>query len=285
MQISNVLRTTSNRVIWLLKSVFRLFGVGVTSYSNLVHLNQLETNVNLREKTLNRSLYDLEFIRAVSAPNKEAVIHLLDKSKSQLRQDLFVLIETNYKQGGYFVEFGAADGFNLSNTYLLESEFLWKGILGEPAKIWETELYQNRPNASIETYCIWKDSDSNLIFNETVVPELSTVDSFSLEDGHGNTRSRGRKYQVQTISLNDLLKKYNAPRYIDYLSIDTEGSEYEILSAFNFDEYTFGIITVEHNYSSQRNKIFELLTRHGYVRKYETISGFDDWYIKAEDVN
>ena len=48
---------------------------------------------------------------------------------------------------------------------------------------------------------------------------------------------KGKKYRIKTISLEDLLLKYNAPVVIDYLSMDTEGSEYEILSAFNFDKY------------------------------------------------
>jgi len=85
---------------------------------------------------------------------------------------------------------------------------------------------------------------------------------------------------VQTVSLEDLLKKNNAPKYIDYLSIDTEGSEYEILSAFNFDEFNIKVITVEHNFTHQRELIFTLLTKHGYKRKYDYVSEFDDWYVK-----
>ena len=78
----------------------------------------------------------------------------------------------------------------------------------------------------------------------------------------------------------DLLEKYNAPKYIDYLSIDTEGSEYEILKNFDFEKYVFKIITIEHNYTSMRDKIFTLLTSKGYKRKYENLSQFDDWYVK-----
>jgi len=52
---------------------------------------------------------------------------------------------------------------------------------------------------------------------------------------------------VKTISLEDLLGKYDAPSVIDYLSIDIEGSEFEILSSFNFEKYKFKIITGENN--------------------------------------
>jgi FkbM family methyltransferase len=235
----------------------------------------------LQEKSSDRSLRDLELVRTLGPANYEAIITLLSKSRSQLRQDLFVLPEVKYKKRGYFVEFGATNGIDLSNTYLLETEFFWTGILAEPARVWGKKLKANRPNTSIETLCVWKDSNSSLTFNETSVPELSTVDSFSNKDGHRNTRSAGKKYDVQTISLIDLLIKYQAPKYIDYLSIDTEGSEYEILKAFDFNEFNIGVITVEHNYTPQRELIFSLLTSYGYKRKYENISAFDDWYVKS----
>jgi FkbM family methyltransferase len=235
------------------------------------------------QKNDNRGIQDLEFIRTLGPENYELMITLLPESRSQLRQDLFVLSETKHTKSGkkgYFVEFGATNGIDLSNTYLLETKFSWTGILAEPGRVWEKKLKKNRPNASIETLCVWKDSNSKLMFNETDTPELSTVDSFSYKDGHGNARSRGKKYEVQTISLYDLLIKHHAPKYIDYLSIDTEGSEFEILKAFNFNEFSFGVISVEHNYTTQRELIFALLTSHGYKRKYENISEFDDWYVK-----
>jgi FkbM family methyltransferase len=258
-------------VIWFLRYLFRKLGIGITSYENLI---------NLQKKSSDRSLQDLELLRALRPANYELMITLLSKSRSQLRQDLFVLSETNYKTRGYFVEFGATNGIDFSNTYLLETQFSWTGILAEPARVWEKKLKANRPNTSIETLCVWEDSISSLTFNETNLPNFSTVDIYSDKDRHRNTRSAGKKYQVQTISLIDLLIKHQAPKYIDYLSIDTEGSEYEILKAFDFNKFSIGVITIEHNYTPQRELIFALLTSYGYKRKYENISAFDDWYVK-----
>jgi FkbM family methyltransferase len=217
-------------------------------------------------------------------PMVDFVLENFSESFAQLQQDLVALWLKNKIFGkesqGYFVEFGATNGIDLSNSYLVETEFSWTGILAEPARVWEKELRLNRANSVIETLCVWKESDSWLTFNETDEPELSTVDSFSDKDSHSNTRQAGKKYEVLTISLNDLLRKHQAPKYIDYLSIDTEGSEFEILNAFNFDEFSIGIITVEHNYTPQRELIFALLTSHGYKRKHENISAWDDWYVK-----
>ena len=76
-----------------------------------------------------------------------------------------------------------------------------------------------------------------------------------------------------------MLKQFEAPKLIDYLSIDTEGSEYKILQAFDFDLYKFKVITCEHNFGKNREKIFNLLIRNGYSRKFEHISKYEDWYV------
>lgn len=218
---------------------------------------------------------DAENIKFLLSLNRE----LLLKSKSQIKQDLFVLSELKYKKNGFFVEFGACNGFIFSNSHLLEKEYGWNGILAEPAKCWHSELRENR-SCWIETNCVWSVSDSVLTFNETNTAELSTIDNFGLYKDHVQSREQGNTYSVKTISLNDLLDKYNAPKEIDYLSIDTEGSEFEILSHFDFSKYSFRVITCEHNFTPMREKIFELLSNNGYTRVFEDLSKFDDWYVK-----
>lgn len=276
----------SKKLKSIAKNLFQMFGVGITSHENLVRLQErAEDRSGLSDFARKLTKSDLEFIRLSGPDHYELLINNLSRSKSQLRQDLFALSETGKKTGGFFVEFGATDGIKLSNTYLLESEFGWRGILAEPAKAWHPELRKNRPNAAIETRCVWKDSGSTLTFNETKTLHLSTVDSFSNSDMHEASRQTGKRYDVETISLNDLLEKHQAPDFIDYLSIDTEGSEHEILKELNFDKYSFQVITVEHNYTPQRDLIFELLTKHGYERKFQTISRFDDWYTRQTSAN
>ena len=65
---------------------------------------------------------------------------IAEKSRAQLKQDIFVLLETGFKRDGYFVEFGATNGVDLSNSWLLEKAFGWTGILAEPARIWHDDL-------------------------------------------------------------------------------------------------------------------------------------------------
>ncbi|MEO6327872.1 MAG: FkbM family methyltransferase [Ginsengibacter sp.] len=241
-----------------------------------------------RAHLLNATLKRLIFSLSCSNPgkDKDEVFKFFDystpnlsRSQSQIFQDLFVLYLLKDKKNGFFIEFGATDGISLSNTLLLETEYNWKGILAEPGKIWEAGLRQNR-NCIIDTRCVWSSSGQTLLFDETDTAELSTLNVYADGDFFSEQRKLCKSYNVETLSLNDLLSYYNAPLTIDYLSIDTEGSEFEILNAFDFSKYNISIITVEHNFSSKRNDIFNLLALNGYTRVFESISMFDDWYVK-----
>ena len=200
-------------------------------------------------------------------------------SKAQLHQDIFVLFATKFKKNGFFVEFGATNGVDLSNTYLLEKSYGWKGILAEPAKVWHDDLSKNR-DVNIDFSCVWKVSNDIVHFNMADTAEYSTINEFSGSDHHNKKRENGITYDVETISLNDLLKKHDAPKQIDYLSIDTEGSEFEILNNFDFSEYDISVITCEHNYTPNRDKILSLMNGNGYTRRFTGFSKCDDWYFK-----
>ena len=108
---------------------------------------------------------------------------LTQQSKSQLMQDLFVLSCLDFKRDGYFVEFGATNGIDLSNTWLLEKEFGWNGILAEPSKNWHQDLLGNR-SSNIELKAVYNKSNEKLSFLEASYPELSTLSSFRNIDSH-----------------------------------------------------------------------------------------------------
>lgn len=202
-------------------------------------------------------------------------------SNAQLLQDLFVLESCDFKRNGFFVEFGATDGIRHSNTYLLEKAFGWNGILAEPATTWHRQLLSNR-SAKIDTRCVWRESNLTLEFSEDSSAELSSLTQYKDQGMHSGRRVESRNYKVETVSLEELLVIHGAPKVIDYLSIDTEGSELSILEAFNWAKFDFLIITVEHNYSETRESILNLLQSSGYKRVYPEFSKFDDWYIHRD---
>jgi len=217
-----------------------------------------------------------EFVRSTGLKLAQAAAD----SPSQNGQDLFVLNRLRWKRGGYYVEFGATDGLSLSNTWLLDKKFGWRGILAEPGRVWRDRLSAQGRNAHLEFACVWTETGQMLPFSQTRIPEFSVISAFKDKDQHD--RSNAKTYDVPTISLLDLLAKYDAPAVIDYLSLDTEGSELPILEAFDFAKYRFRCITCEHNYTPDREKIYELLTRNGYRRVMEKYSLIDDWYVSQD---
>jgi FkbM family methyltransferase len=258
----------------LVKKALKRIDVAVVSHGLLTRLR--EASVENRRKQSG-----IELIMDLPDQHSSKLVEALSKSKAQVAQDLFVLSELNFKEGGFFVEFGASDGIHLSNTFLLESEYGWSGILAEPARCWHEAVKKNR-SSPVETDCVWRESDLQLTFKEVEQGELSTIDAYSLSDNHGKSRRNGKTYKVRTISLEGLLEKHGAPKEIDYLSIDTEGSEFQILSTFDFDKYRIRIITCEHNFSETREQVYALLSQKGYVRKYVDRSRFDDWYVRGD---
>ena len=203
---------------------------------------------------------------------------------SQAAQDVVALMLHDFKRSGFFVEFGAVDGKFLSNTYLLEKHFGWNGIVSEPAKIYHKDLIINR-SCVVDTRCVTRSSGNLLDFEECTNGILSTLREYREGDAHKRTRRRKSLYKVVSVSLNDLLKENNAPREIDFLSIDTEGSEYEILKSFFPSNYDIAVFVVEHNFTKNRELIHRLMNENNYKRLFEDISYVDDWYVKSEIFN
>jgi len=199
-------------------------------------------------------------------------------SYSQLNQDIEVLKFYNYKLNGFFIEIGASDGIELSNTYLLEKDYNWKGICVEPIPEKFKLLCNNRPNSICCSDAVYNESNKQVIFDISNSSDLFSGISKNIACHKNIVDSDKTQIIVNTITLNDLLEKYNAPSFIDYLSLDTEGSELEILKSVDYNKYIFGVIDIEHNYLEPfRTSIRELLTSNGY--EYIKENQWDDSYM------
>ena len=268
-----------NGGIYLMLKVVLRKAIDKIGYSIISNVSLASIQLRLSEAEESKyAIQLLGLLQAMRVSNVDRFMKFGRMSTAQLLQDLFVLEHFNFKKEGFFVEFGAADGIRHSNTYVLEKEFNWTGILAEPATIWHETLQRNR-SASVDTRCVWSESGNTLEFSEDASAELSSATEDRNHGIHESRRVDSRRYQVVTISLKDLLLESNAPKEIDYLSIDTEGSEYRILEAFDWNEYKFHVITVEHNFSKERVLISELLKSVGYKQVHAELSKFDDWYI------
>lgn len=188
---------------------------------------------------------------------------------SQIGQDNWVDSVLGNKKNGYFIELGACDGILYSNTLFFERELNWNGICIEPNDIYYSHLEKNRK-------C---NTSNELVFSESdVLVDFSICEAVSgiVDNNIGPFTKKEKIVKKKTTTLSNILDKFKAPNIIDYLSLDVEGQEYNILSTFQFDKYKFRCLTVEHNEphtgSEQRMKIRNLLEMNG----YKFIKGNDD---------
>ena len=180
------------------------------------------------------------------------------------------------------------NGIELSNTLLLEKEFDWNGVLAEPSPEWQNQLRANRPKSKLLSECVYSETGKTVNFFVSKEGALSTIEEFRESDIESlpiNSKMRnedGFSVKVPTISLNDVFIKYFNGERINYMSVDTEGSEFLILSNFNFDKYGPKIVTVEHNFTSSEKKLDSLFKENKYKRMFAPHTQFDAWYVRED---
>jgi FkbM family methyltransferase len=196
------------------------------------------------------------------------------KSYSQVKQDRWVLEILKHKKNGYFLDIGAYDGIHFSNSYLLEEEFLWNGLLVEANPVNYNLLLNNRPrsiniNVAISDKC-----------GITVINNSSMSSKILSNNNQSNT-------EIEQITFKKLFEKYQVPTTIDYMSLDIEGYESKALSQFPFHSHICLTITVEHNLyldgNTNKINIQNILLNNNYTLIKENVScdnnPFEDWYI------
>jgi FkbM family methyltransferase len=265
--IESQMNNSSNSI----RKMFEGLGIAFTKTGTLKELV-------LKQRELERAERFHHFLTCLNPALIKPALRMLPNSKSENFQDIFALLLAGERKDCFFVEFGATDGVQGSNSYMMEKIYGWTGILAEPARCWHASLHKNR-NVKISHQCVWRESGISLAFRETKDAGLSTLDALAEQDRHAKRRLAAGVYQVETVSLPRLLNEHNAPKIIDYLSIDTEGSEYEIISALDFEKHRPLVITIEHNYRPDRLSIAELLKGHGYAQAPAEVSLFDDWFV------
>jgi FkbM family methyltransferase len=215
-----------------------------------------------------------------------SLVHF-EETYSQWQQDLFALWANRSRKAGYFVEFGAADGITLSNTYLLEKQYAWSGLLIEPHPNFFSNLRRLRPRAT----CIHAAIDPS--FSESphplkivVADQLSSLEGYEDRDLHTPLRQRRTVINVPSVNLNKLLAEYAREKPIDFMSIDTEGSELDILRGMDFDSFGPNCLVVEvNNRAEDCSAIEALMERRGYQSLFDRrVTRGDLWFRRRNIV-
>jgi len=204
---------------------------------------------------------------------------------SQKGQDRWVIKDIfRGKRGGYFLDLAAANGIHLSNTYYLERNFGWNGICVEANKHLFEQLKKNR-KCICDNSCIDEKKGKVQFINNAEIGGIvdeDTDNSLKLRKDLLE-ENKDKITWKETITLKDLLVKYNSPKIIDYFSLDVEGAEERILKRFPFNEYTFLALTIERP-TVLLNRI---LSENGYIfiRKSDICNDFDSFYVHSSIEN
>jgi FkbM family methyltransferase len=197
-----------------------------------------------------------------------------EQKYAQINQDINVLKFYRYKKGGFFLDVGAYNGVDMSNTYLLEKSYNWKGICFEPLREAYENLREVRSAVCIDK-AVFHETGKKMRFSACNVLSGITdcIDKYPwVKDSES--------YEVETIRLDDAILEHETivPYFIDYMSLDTEGTEFDILQSFDFNNYRVGYFTIEHNFvEPKRTNIRNFLLSKGYV--YIGQNSVDDDYI------
>ncbi len=196
-------------------------------------------------------------------------------------QDIFVASLLNNKRNGTFVDIGANDGVTISNTLYFEKELGWNGLAVEPLPSIYAKLQQARSCKTLNA-CISKErGKASFIELEGAPNMLSTLESnFSgltkrrINNNAKRHNAKLTKIDVECLPFSEAMEMFSI-KNIDFLSIDTEGGELEILKSIDFSKHPTKVISVENNYF--KNDIYKYLESKGF--SYVGTFKIDEIYI------
>jgi FkbM family methyltransferase len=182
------------------------------------------------------------------------------------------------RRDGFFVEVGAYDGVVLSNTFFLET-IGWRGILVEPHPEKAGRCRENRPRATVfECAAVGRGTGTHVTFDLVEGGEVYSTSAMSPEH-QARLQTYGlkaRQIVVAARTLDSILEEAQLPR-LDYVSIDVEGAELEVLNGFDLSRWRPAIVMIEVNARTRKPAIRDAFVSSGYV--YLRSVGINDVYV------
>jgi len=192
---------------------------------------------------------------------------------SQFNQDIYLeaIFFKGYKNG-FYVDVGAHDGVTINNTLYFEKNNNWTGINIEPIKSVFDKLVNNRPNnININCAVCNNDGETEFLCNSGYTEMISGIkDNFDIRHLHRleweniQYNSTTEIIKVNTKRLETIFDEHSIS-HINYLSIDVEGAEFEVIKSINFDKVFIDVIGFEDNYHDVSIPIIEYLENKGFM--------------------
>ena len=186
------------------------------------------------------------------------------KYYSQNGEDYLVWNLFDYKEKGFYVEVGAFDGMHFSNTFSFEQAG-WAGICIEPHPTFFPFCQKNRPDSTcINAACVGDESLKEVSFN---AEEIGLLSGISADEDDVDYRYSARKLDfkgfnkvtVPAMTLTNILDNHAPGTAIDFMTIDVEGTELDVLKGLDFTRYAPEVLIVEDNKETPNQPLFDYL--------------------------
>lgn len=178
-----------------------------------------------------------------------------------LINNVFNYEKLGLKRNGFFVDLACADGIYISNSYFLEKNLGWSGLLFEPNPGYEESVKAHRTSPLV-TMCVTDVPNETVRFriDNGMLGGIVSDDTDNSENVRGEQLKDAEIIELPTTTLFDELEKAGAPAVIDFMSLDIEGAEWIALRNFDFNRYKFRCMAIE-----RPNEPLDLmLESHGY---------------------
>ena len=212
--------------------------------------------------------------------------HLREFSKSQSGEDLHLLSFLDNLCNGTFIELGALDGVQHSNSYLFSKAFNYRGVLIEPDPTNYHNLVSNREGEELFNRAICASSQKmHFVSNHERNDAINGIWEFmspSFRRAWHPEAMVDKMTLIECAPLNTIIENsFLSNRHIDFLSLDVEGAEYEVIKTLDFRKQQFGVIFYEADSSNfkKNHAILTFLESHGY--RYVETYHRSNWHINS----
>ena len=279
LKFDKIFRHEENEYEILFKDIMKLKNYDITTKVHPTKHTHYSTYYNDESLELVKKHYqdDIDYFNYTFDDKREYMNEVKELPKtinsfSQCGQEAYVINYFKNKKNGSFIELGGLDGIRHSNTYKLEYEYEWKGLIIEPSPTLYTELVNNR-NVYTENLLVGESQQNNVNFLH-IEDKTKCIGLQGIPDNYNEKHmarikrelgeSKSKVIQLKMETLQNICDKYGLVD-IDYLSLDVEGSELNVLQGIDFKRLNIKVIGVEINYAESKNAIFDLLTKNNYT--------------------